>query len=91
LLVQASLLIGDMWVLPPLAICAFWWSDRGLRLTWLAPMLAGSLGAAWVTVGVSLLPVLLLLPASLIWISLTECLALLASVPSQDEVGVEDR
>lgn len=91
LLVQASLLIGDMWVLPPLAFCAFWWSDWGPRLTWLAPLLAGSLGAAWVTVGVSLLPVLPLLPACLIWISLAECLALLASVPSQDEVGVEDR
>lgn len=91
LLVQASLLIGDAWLLTPLAICAFWWSEWGPRLSWLAPLLAGFLGAAWVTIGVSLLPVLPLLPAGLVWISLAVCLALLASVPAQDEGRPEDR
>jgi len=91
LLAQAALLLGAAWLLAPLAVCAFWWSDWGPRLAWLAPLLAGSLGAGWVTIGVSLLPVLPLLPTGLVWISLAECLALLASVPGQGEVCVEDR
>ena len=66
-------------LLPPLAVCAWWWCPRE-RFAWHIPIGAGILTLAWVMVGVGLIALLPLSTAGLLWISLAAGFALLGTV-----------
>jgi len=55
LAVQAAGL-ADLWaLLIPLGFCAWWWSPRDWRWSWLVPVGSGILGVAWGIAGAGLL------------------------------------
>jgi hypothetical protein len=80
LAVTAVVLLGDLWLLPPLAICAWWWCPTSWRWTWLIPLGAGLVGVLWVTVGSALVAVFPLSAAGLLWGASAVGLAVLGAV-----------
>ena len=71
----AVLVVGDWWLLVPLAACAWWWCPRDWPATWLLPLMCAVVGAAWVSVGVALLDALPVSVAGTIWAGLAAGLA----------------
>jgi hypothetical protein len=80
LAVTAVVLVGDLSLIPPLAICAWWWCPTSWRFAWLIPLLAGLVGVLWVTVGSALLAVFPLSAAGLLWGASAVGLAALGAV-----------
>src|ERR1700733_5031445 len=74
LAVSTVLVTGVDFVLPFLALCGWWWCIRE-PAAWLLPLGAGLLGAAWITIGASLIALLPLSTAGLIWASLAAVVA----------------
>jgi hypothetical protein len=72
---MAAMLVGDWWLLPLLAICAWWWCPQEWHGTWLVPLLRASVGVLWVSLGVGLFVLLPLPFAGLIWAAMAVSLA----------------
>jgi len=72
---SAALLINDPFLMPALAVCAWWWSPR-VWFAWLMPLGAGALTVTWATVGAGLIAILPLPTAGLLWISTAAVIAL---------------
>jgi len=51
LAVAASMLAGQAWAVPPLALCAWWWAPRDWEWYWLLALGRGILGFAWAAAG----------------------------------------
>ena len=71
----AVLVVGDWWLLVPLAACAWWWCPRQWPATWLLPLMCAVVGAAWVSVGIALLDALPVPVAGTVWAALAAGLA----------------
>ena len=71
----AALVVGDWWLMPPLAACAWWWCPREWPFTWLVPVMCAPVGAAWVAIGRALFTTLPVPLAGLAWASLPAFLA----------------
>ncbi len=55
LTLNAAWLTEVWWAPLPLGVCAWWWSDRSWRWTWLVAVEAGAFGALWSYSGASAL------------------------------------
>ena len=80
LAVTAVVLVGQLWLLLSLALCAWWWCPASWRWTWLIPLGAGLVGVVWATVGSALLAVFPLSAAGLLWGASAVGLAALGAV-----------
>jgi hypothetical protein len=76
----AAPLADGAWLLPPLALCAWWWCPTEWRWTWLLPLLSAVVGVLWVTVGTALIAVLPLPIAGLWWVAIAAGLAALGAL-----------
>jgi hypothetical protein len=67
LAMTAAVLAGDWWLLPALALCAWWWCPSEWPWTCVLPLMSAAFGVFWVALGVGLFDGLPVVDAGLIW------------------------